>query len=105
MDKKDRKDRKDHKYAKRRTFGHLKNKALGMSWPTMSKGDMFKLMLRIVIAVCVLVFVFFHPIYLKSGFPMFKYGATMMLLPPFYFLWAIFKLVSVYLLGMDAGPP
>lgn len=87
-------DYDEDKYVQR-TFGHLKNKALGV----VSGGEVFTILLKIVLVLSILIFILFHPIYLKTGVPMFKYGASMMLLPPFYILWAIFKLVTVYLLG------
>lgn len=64
-----------------------------------TKSVIFKVVLKILAVVMLLTFVMFHPLYLKTGTPMFKYGFSMMVLPPFYLLWALFKLVSVYLLG------
>ena len=87
-------DYDDEKYMQR-SFGHLKNKTLGV----ISSNGIFKILLSVAVALSLVIFILFHPIYLKTGVPMFKYGASMMLLPPFYALWAIFKLVTVYLLG------
>jgi len=85
------------KYA-RRSFGYVKSN-LGLSGvPT--GGNLASLMIKIVAILMVLIFIMFHPIYLKTGVPMFKYGFSMMILPPFYFLWAMWKLISVYLLKM-----
>lgn len=86
----------DDKYMKR-SFGHLKNKTLGV----VNSTGVFKVILSVAVALSLAVFVLFHPIYLKTGVPMFKYGASMMLLPPFYILWALFKLITVYLLGKN----
>ena len=93
------KDTKDTRYAKR-SFGFVKSnlKSLGLSGPT--GGEMVSLVVKIVAIMMVLIFIMFHPIYLKTGTPMFKYGFSMMILPPFYFLWAVWKLISVYLLKM-----
>lgn len=92
-------DSSNNRYAKR-SFGHVKsNLNLGLTGiPT--GGDLVSLMIKIVAILMVLIFIMFHPIYLKTGIPMFKYGFTMILLPPFYFLWAMWKLISVYLLKM-----
>ena len=95
-------DRKDsNRYAKR-SFGYVKDttlKSLGLTGvPT--GGELVKLMVKIVAIMMVLIFIMFHPIYLKTGTPMFKYGFSMMILPPFYFLWAVWKIISVYLLKM-----
>lgn len=82
------------KYMKR-SFGHLKNKTLGVINPA----GILRVILSVALALSLVIFILFHPIYLKTGVPMFKYGASMMLLPPFYVLWALFKLITVYLLG------
>lgn len=96
----------DSQKKQKRTFGYLqdfKNRALGSSADG-TNPPIMKTLLMITVAVTLLVFIMFHPIYLKSGVPMFKYGMTMMLLPPLYFLWAVFKIVSVYVFKMNAGP-
>lgn len=72
---------------------------LGSTFAEESKSVIFKVILKILAVVMLLTFVMFHPLYLKTGTPMFKYGFSMIVLPPFYLLWALFKLVSVYLLG------
>lgn len=86
-----------NKYAKR-SFGYVKSNLGLTGLPT--GGDMVSLIVKIVAILMVLIFIMFHPIYLKTGVPMFKYGFSIMILPPFYFLWALWKLISVYLLKM-----
>lgn len=90
----------DDKYAKR-SFGHLKNEAL-TKLGAVNKGNLFLGILYLVAAITVLTWVLFHPIYLKTGTPMFKYGLSMIALGPFYFIWAVWKILSVYLFKMKA---
>lgn len=95
---------KRSKYSMQRTFGHLKNKTLGAIGGVQGLG--FDVIIRVLVAITVIIFIMFHAIYLKTGVPMFTYGLTMMFLPPLYFLWALLKIISVYLLKMDpAGFP
>lgn len=94
--------RKSEPY-KRRSFGHVKDmslSSLGLTSLGNTKGQIMMVLVKILAALMCVVFVMFHPLYLKTGVPMFKYGFSMMVLPPFYLLWAIWKLLSVYLLGM-----
>lgn len=83
-----------------RSFGHLKNKTLTTLGMGSLKDSIFKIILALVATAMLVTFVFFHPIYLKTGTPMFGYGISMLLLPPVYLVWALWKLVSVYLLRM-----
>lgn len=90
----------DDKYAKR-TYGHLKDEAL-TKLGAINKGNLFMGILYLVVAITALTWVLFHPIYLKTGTPMFKYGLSMIVLGPFYLIWAVWKILSVYLLKMKA---
>lgn len=96
----DQDDVQGSKYSKR-SFGHLKNKALTTLGAT-NKGNLFKTILMIITVIPLFIWVLYHPIYLKTGTPVFKYGLSMAVLGPFYLLWAIWKILSVYLLGMKA---
>lgn len=91
-------DTKDTKYSKR-SFGHLKNKALTKLGST-NKGNLFLAIMVIVTAIPLFTWIMFHPIYLSTGTPVFKYGLAMVVLGPFYLIWAVLKILSVYLLGM-----
>ncbi|CAM9104573.1 unnamed protein product [Sphacelaria rigidula] len=86
------------KYSKR-SFGHLKNKALTTLGAT-NKGNLFLAIVMILTVIPLFVRIMFHPIYLNTGTPVFKYGLSMAILGPFYFIWAVLKILSVYLLGM-----
>lgn len=93
-------DHDDDKYAKR-SFGHLKNEAL-TKLGGVKKGNLFLAILFMIAFIPTLAWVLFHPIYLKTGTPVFKYGLSMIVLGPFYLLWAVLKILSVYLLKMKA---
>lgn len=96
-------DSNDNKYSKKyamRSFGHLKDKAL-TSLGSTGKTSIFTMILIVLAIIPFLIWVMYHPVYLKTGTPMFKWGLAISLLQPFYFLWAILKIVSVYLLKMS----
>lgn len=90
----------DDKYAKR-SFGHLKNEALTKLGAS-NKANLFLAILYLVVIVTVVTWVLFHPIYLKTGTPMFKYGLSMIVLGPFYLIWAVWQILSVYLFKKKA---
>lgn len=83
----------------KRSFGHKKNKGvlarLGEGTESVT-GLGKKLLLITIILVPFFVWVNFHPIYLKTGTPMFKYGLSMAVLQPFHSIWAIFKILQAY---------
>ena len=88
----------DDKYAKR-SFGHLKDEAL-TKLGTVKTGNLFLGILYLVAAITALTWILFHPIYLQTGTPMFKYGLAMIVLGPFYLLWAVCKILSAYVFNM-----
>ena len=82
----------------RRSFGHIKNetlKALGAS----TGGSPVKAIAMIIVVLVAIIFVNFHAIYIKTGTPMLGYGLAFSFLQPLYTLWAIWVVLSKYLLG------
>ena len=89
--------RKGVKYP-RRSFGHLKNDALEALGA--SAGGSAMMAVAIIMSLMIaLIFVNFHAIYIKTGTPMLGYGLAFSFLQPFYTLWAIWVVLSKYLLG------
>lgn len=97
-------DSEENKYSKKymkRSFGHVKDKAMTSLGAT-NGGSLFTMILIILAMIPLSIWVLYHPIYLKTGTPMFKYGLAITLLQPFYAIWAVLKILSVYLLKMPA---
>ena len=88
---------KEPKYP-RRSFGFIKDETLASLGASASQARM-EVMMTFVLMVLFLLFVNYHAIYIKTGTPMFGYGLAMAFLQPFYTLWALFVVLSKYLLG------
>ena len=70
-----------------------KMEALGASLP------LGKIIFSMLLIIGLGFFINFHAIYLQTGTPMLKYGIAMTIGQPFYSFWAMWKLISVYLIG------
>ena len=82
----------------RRSFGHLKDDALEALGASTGGSPMMAIAMIIAVLIAI-IFVNFHAIYIKTGTPMLGYGLAFSFLQPFYTLWAIWVVLSKYLMG------